>query len=263
MVKDDGGYIVVETVGTFIPFVLLVASILSLVNIVTLQARMHYALTQAANTLSMYCYVLEVLEVADKLEKLDEQASIVSGEASSMSQNIKDTVGGLGSLSSMGDAAAGAQAAVGKAQEWGKTFTNDPEGTSKLLLNYGLNEVKGQLVEELLRPLVGRYLANNDMSGGEYLTSVRVVRSEKNSIVATGLDALEFHKWGNFGQGNSELINKDGNVKLVVDYEVEYTFGNLPLPFRPTLKITQTAVTKPWRNGSGKGYTEWLAFLKY
>ncbi|MCL2202230.1 MAG: hypothetical protein FWB75_09715, partial [Oscillospiraceae bacterium] len=59
MKKDDRGHIAVETVCAFIPFVLLVVSILSLVNIVVLQARVHYALTQTAKTLSVYCYTLE------------------------------------------------------------------------------------------------------------------------------------------------------------------------------------------------------------
>ncbi|MCL2813906.1 MAG: hypothetical protein FWD23_04840 [Oscillospiraceae bacterium] len=50
----ENGYITIETLGTFLPFVFLVVSILSLVNIVTVQTRVHYALTQAANTISVY-----------------------------------------------------------------------------------------------------------------------------------------------------------------------------------------------------------------
>jgi len=72
--KDNGGYIVVETVCGFIPFVLLVVSILSLVNIVTLQSRIHYALTQAAITLSVYCYTLEVTGVSEKMSAIDNEA---------------------------------------------------------------------------------------------------------------------------------------------------------------------------------------------
>lgn len=54
MGKNENGYITVETLGTFLPFVLLVVSILSLVNIVTAQTRVHYALTQTANAISVY-----------------------------------------------------------------------------------------------------------------------------------------------------------------------------------------------------------------
>jgi hypothetical protein len=70
---------------------------------------------------------------------------------------------------------------------------------------------------------------------------------------AVGLQALEFNQADGGGRV-SALLDSDGNVRLTVQYEVEYTFGGLPLPFTPTLKITQTAVTKAWLNGSGKGY---------
>ena len=48
MKRDEGGYIVVETITSFLLFVLLNISILSLINIVTVQSRIHYAVTQAA-----------------------------------------------------------------------------------------------------------------------------------------------------------------------------------------------------------------------
>ena len=64
MRKDENGYIVVETIGAFTLFVFFVASILALINIVALQARVHNAITQAAQTVSMYSYVLELTGVS-------------------------------------------------------------------------------------------------------------------------------------------------------------------------------------------------------
>ena len=61
MKRDQGGYIVVETIACFTLFVFLMMSILSLINIVTVQARVHYAITQAAETLSMYSYTLDAM----------------------------------------------------------------------------------------------------------------------------------------------------------------------------------------------------------
>jgi len=57
MKKDQHGYIVVETIGAFMLFVFFVASILMLINIVAVQARVHNAITQAAETVSMYSYI--------------------------------------------------------------------------------------------------------------------------------------------------------------------------------------------------------------
>jgi len=251
MREDENGYIVVETVGAFIPFVLLVVSILSLVNIVALQARVHYALTQAANTLSMYSYALEVMGIANGLSMLDNKANKVAREANALRNDVIGVLSGIEAFSDISGAAEHGEAVVDRVFGWGEEEAGDPKKVLQMLMNYGLNEVRNQLFEELARPLVGRYLANGDMTGDQYLRSVKVVNSGNGK---TGLDALEFHKWGGLGIGNSVMIDRDGNVKLVVYYEIEYTFGVLPLPFRPTLCITQTAVTKAWLNGSGKGY---------
>jgi len=247
MQNDEKGYIVVETVCAFIPFVLLVISILSLVNIVTLQARVHYALTQAAKTLSVYSYVLEVTGIANEMTALDNKAFKTAKEANELRDDINAVLSGIGSL-------AGARELAGRVFGTGEAAIGDPETAVKTLTEFGLNEMRNQVFESVARPLVGRYLMNGDMTGDEYLRSVRVVSSNNNAIVARGLDALEFFQFKNLGLGNSVLIDKDGNVNLTVEYEVEYTFGALRLPFSPTLRITQTAVTKAWLNGSGKGY---------
>jgi len=255
MIKDDSGYIVVETVGTFIPFVMLIISILSLVNIITLQARIHYALTQAANTLSMYSYTLEVLGIANELTTLDEKAYKAAKEANEMRADIDAVLSGINAFSDLRSAAEGAESAVSRVYSLGEELITDPKETLQLLMNYGLNEIRNQVFEEMVRPIIGRYLANGEKTGDEYLRGVRVVRTDgSGNICAEGLAALQFHDWSALGLGNSVMIDRNGNVVLTVRYEVEYTFGGLKLPFRPTLKITQTVVTKAWLNGSGKGY---------
>jgi len=223
MHKDENGYIVVETVGTFIPFVLLVVSILSLVNIVTMQARVHNALTQAANTISMYSYVLKATGVADSLMSADSKAS-------STAENINAVMNGIESLSRGGGFDAGA---VNRALSAAEDMAGNPKTMIQNFANYGIGELRSLASEQLVRPLVGRYLANGDISGDEYLKSVRVV---------------------NFNFGDCVIIDRNGNIKLTVDYEIEYTFGALRLPFGPTLKVSQTVVTKALLGGSGDGY---------
>ena len=248
---DDKGYIVVETVGAFIPFLLLVISILSLVNIVTVQARVHYALTQAANTFSMYSYTLEVLGVANNLTTLDNKAGRVASEANAIRSDIDSVFSGINSVSGVIGSVSAGGSLVKRVFGLGEEIAGDPKGALQLLMNYGVNELRSKAFEELARPLVGRYLANGDMSGDEYLRRAGVVNSATG---AEGLEALEFYRFENLGIGNSVLIDANGNIKLTVYYEIKYTFGGLPLPFNPTLKMTQTAITKAWLNGSGKGY---------
>jgi len=223
MKKDENGYIVVETVGTFIPFILLIISILSLVNIVTLQARVHNALTQAANSMSMYSYVLYLTGVTDGLISQNNSTN-ASGE------NINAVIGGIESLSKGNGLNAGAGNRVLTATE---AAASDPKSLIQNFLNYGVGELRDMASKQLVSPLVGRYLANGDMPGAEYLASVRVV---------------------NFDFSDCIIVDRNGNIKLTVDYEIEYTFGALRFPFGPTLRVTQTAITKAWLGGSGEGY---------
>jgi len=223
MRKDENGYIVVETVGTFIPFILLVVSVLSLVNIVTLQSRIHNALTQTAGTLSMYSYILKAAGVSDGLISMDSRATVTGDSLNAVFDGIESLSGGNGF------GGGGISGALNAAE----AAASDPRATVQNLINYGANELRGVVFEQFARPLVGRYLANGDMSGDEYLRSVRVI---------------------NFVFVDCVIADRNGNVKITVEYEIEYTFGALRLPFGPTLKITQTAVTKAWLGGSGEGY---------
>ena len=257
--SNECGYIVVETVGTFIPFILLVVSILSLVNIVALQARVHYALTQAANTLSMYSYALEVMGVANDLTTLEGKAYRDRKGSSGLHEEINGVLAGINAFSDARGAVENGGEAADRVYGLGEEALADPAVMLQLLMNYGLSELRNQLFEELARPLVGRYLGNGAMTGDEYLRSAGVVntgggKGGGGGAYAEGLAALQFHEWSGLGSGASVMIDKDGNVILTVHYEIEYTFGGLKLPFSPTLKITQTAVTKAWLNGSGRGY---------
>jgi len=231
MRRDQRGHIVVETIGSFMMFVLLVVSILSLVNIVTLQARLHYALTQSAETLSLYSYVFKITGTAGQLEG---GAGI---SAADFSGSMASLISGLEGLAP-GAAGRNGEAAANIDVGW----PDDPQEAMRLLLDYGLDESKNALAQEtIIRPLLGRYLSNGAMSGDEYLRSVNVIG---------GLGGLAF------SPGGSALVDENGDVKLVVNYEIAYKFGALPLPFGPKLRITQTAKTKAWLGGRGEGYAK-------
>ena len=50
-------------------------------------------------------------------------------------------------------------------------------------------------------------------------------------------------------------MTKDGDVRIRVDYYIDYTFGALPLPFT-RLHVTQEVTTKAWLGGEGDGYSK-------
>ena len=95
MGKDQRGYIVVETIGAFLLFVFLNISILSLINIVVVQSRVHYALTQSAQALSMYTYALEATGVAEHIVASSNRADKVAQSSDEMVTNLNKLINAL------------------------------------------------------------------------------------------------------------------------------------------------------------------------
>jgi hypothetical protein len=260
MRKDNRGTILIEFVGSFLLFVLLIASILSLVTIVTLQARVHYAMTEAANTLSMYGYVLHVIGADKHLMNLNTGAQGVTDEANDLINDINDVLSDINDLDP-----SGIQKSAGTVKDrfvdWGSSIKNDPKAALQSVAQYGLNEGGSAIFEQLLRPLIAYYLENGDLSGEEYLTGNRVLGDLEfydfsfTNYVPPGNGELVGHLT-TIADNDSILLNKDGDVKITVRYEIEYTFGGLQLPFEPKLAITQSVKTKMWLNGSGDGYDD-------
>lgn len=251
MRRDENGYIVVETIGCFLLFVLLIISILSLINIVVVQARIHFALTQAAESISMYSYVLERTGVAGGIIASAGKADQVESEINTFKDNINGVIEGIQSIDPSQIGASG-EAAVDQVGSWVDKTAADPQNTIQLMMNYSLQELGGKAFEELIRPLVGRYLSNGKISGNDYLRTFRVI---------DGLAGLDFYSFDAFDMGatsnqDSRLLTADADVRIVVRYDIDYSFGALMLPFgeRPRLSISQEVRTKAWLNGRGEGY---------
>lgn len=241
MKQDEKGYIVVETITAFMLLVLLMISILSLVNIAVVQSRVHYALTQAAESVSLYSYTLEVTGISEHLKGNAAQAELVQAESDTFQANVNKLLSGLQTLSAGQTVEAGKAAAV-QVKGWVDDTVQDPKQTIRLLLNYGLNKAGNAAYSELMRPLVGHYLTDGSLSGDEFLKAFHV---------SGGLEGLDFTA----GKHGSALMDSQGDVWLSVRYEIDYAFGALPLPFlEPTLQVEQTVKTKAWGSGKGEGY---------
>lgn len=256
MKRDERGYIVVETITAFTLFVFLMASILSLINIVTVQARVHYAITQAAETVSMYSYTLEAMGAADHMMGSAARSDKTEGQLNTLAGNINSVIGSIESLSLSGIGAAG-EAMYQQGSEVARRVRDDPKDVFQNIMNYGVQKAGSVAFGELVRPLVGRYLGNGEQTGDEFLRSFRVI---------DGLQGLEFTTYDFLGWDSNanritpslestRLLTSKGDVRIVVSYQIDYAFGILPLPFRThTLAVTQEVVTKAWLGGLGKGY---------
>ena len=246
MRQDQRGYIVVETIGSFLLFTLLIVSILTMINIVTVQARVHAALTQACETVSMYSYVLDLTGAASHIQNNSAKAGKVQGQVDQFRSNVNGLLDGVKNLDADQIGAKG-EATLNQMQSGVDYAVGHPKEMLQYMMNYGLDKAGGAAFEQMVRPLVGRYLANGGQSGDAYLRSYGV---------ADGLLGLHFYSPDL--QGNdSQLLTSQGNVKIVVQYDVDYHFGALVLPFdQPKLHVTQEVMTKAWLGGEGEGYRE-------
>ena len=217
-------------------FTLLVVSILSLINIVTIQTRVHYALTQTANELSMYSYVLDALGLSNDIKALDETGRQVESDIDNMLNDLNTIQNGLTTSSSSTtdffDNLDAVVEAVGSLSNSAGSALQDPKGTFVNVVRYGLDTAKNYAMQEfVIRPMLEKYLNNGNQDADAFLTSYGIVG---------GLDSFLLDK--------SVFIDSAGDITIVASYEIDYTFGTLPLPFA-TIQVEQTAKTKAWLGG--------------
>ena len=214
MRKNEKGTILIEFIGSFLLFFLLIISILSLVNIVTAQARVHYALTETANTLSMYGYVLSATDQVSSQEA-EEPADDINAILNKLNQFQSGFSSWEGSV---------------------------PSQALQSVMGAFLGEVQATALKGVINELVLSNLATGAQSGEEYLRSVRI----------SNLELTEFASPGSGTAGKeSTLYDSQDNIKLTVEYEIDYTFMGLPIPFEPKLKVAQSVKTKMWFQREG------------
>ena len=135
----------------------------------------------------------------------------------------------------------------------GESLAADPERVVHMLLSYGTDTVMGLGLQEVARAMMERYLANGNLGGSAYLQSPGVFSSKPDPVM-DGVRDLVFFVADLSGGNDSTFLSSEGNVKLVVEYNMNYVFGVLPLPFRNGLNFHQEVATKMWLGGSGDGY---------
>lgn len=236
--RRNGGYVVVETAVAFMLFVLLVVSILSLINVVTVQARIHYALTQTANELSMYSYVIDAIGVSEDIKKLDQTGTEVQEKIDGVLNDLEiidnspEAIAGSSSTTELFDNLNALTDALGGLSNTAKEVIDDPKGVFVDLVRYGLNGAKNWAMQEaVIRPMVEKYLKNGSQSATDYLRSYGI------------MEDLDLH--------NCVFIDSNGDITVTASYEIDYTFGLLPLPFTK-ISVTQTAKTSAWLGGKSE-----------
>jgi hypothetical protein len=252
MKKQDDGYIVVETLLSFIMFLFFALSLLSLINIVTVNMRMHYAVTQVTNELSMYSYLVDVVGATDELVAFKEAGGKLDAEINTFKDNIRNTVDStteagkrtkeiidnpstfkdnLSTITDLLESAIGSgEAVVDKAED----MYENPEYYINLLLDKVLDGAVDYIVaNHIIKPMMEKYLENGDTTADTYLNANNI----GTDIEPYNYDTLDFD--------TRFFMNKNGDIIVTVTYDIDYTFGFLPLDFTK-LSFTQSAKTRAW-----------------
>jgi len=219
---------------------------------------MQYAITETAKALSMYGYILHITGADQTLIGIGAGAEEVKSGVNAEIDDINNVLENINNLNLAG-AVGSAGSATERLIDWSDSIGADPKNAILCIIKYAANEIGSELFGDLvLKPLVIHYLSNGDMSGDEYLKSVRINEDLQFYSLFTmpgyipAGPGLTFGTITGLPDNNSVLLDGSGNVKITVQYEIEYSFFGLRLPWgdsMPKLKITQSALTKMWLGG--------------
>ena len=253
MRKDNQrGAIVVEATLSLTAFVFTIFTILTLVNVCYIQAKMSVALNSAAKEISQYSYLYYKVG----LDKANAAAAEGKDKAETIAKNTID--GALAIYSSMSDiqndiedgeiyTPDGFETMCEELEKSGKTakslltqyaneLSEDPKGflmgVGKLALATGLEEIKEELGEVLAEAFMKKNLvAHKDDTPDRFL---------KHYGIEDGMAGLDFEYSSLMAYGKSNLI------QLCVTYDV-HVIKLLNVDFK--FKFRQVAKAEAWGNG--------------
>ena len=248
MREDEKGYIVVETLIAFTLYLLAMLSILSLVNISVVQSRVHYAITEACESISMYSYVFQATGQAKHITGLSGKAAVAEANAGEVVSNLNKIIDSGRNMDreGLGSGISGVYTAASNIRP-------------KDILAAMVQNLQDALFAQCMDALTRHYLDNAyntdgsvAQSGDQYLKANNVM----DTVTFNGQYGVGFNNYNislSLGEGGSQFLDKNGDITVSISYEIDYRFGGLKLPFT-TLKIRQVIKTKAWLNGDGDGY---------
>lgn len=245
-VKAERGAVVIEATLSLTTFVFAIITILSLINIAYLQAKMGVALNSAAKEISQYSYLYYKFG-------LDEfEASLADGTDQSK-KTVQNTIDGVGQImdslsnaenslstgnidSMFSELERGAASADSLVTMYAEEIAEDPKGfivgMGKLARSELTQEAKVKLGEVLAKAFMKKNLKSSAEENPDSFL--------KRHHVVDGMDGLDFNYTTLMANGTSNEIN------LVVSYDVE-VIQLLNIDFH--FKFRQCAKTTAWGNG--------------
>lgn len=257
--KKENGSVTIEATISLSSFMFAIVTILTIVNICIVQARMSYALNTTAKEISQYSYIYSLTGLNDSQsglyaagEKDTEDISKILSDVNTVYneiENLGDT--GNKSADNIDDILSAWDSAVGSVEnieEAGSSIyssisdiASDPKslmfGIAKLAASEGFDLAKSRLIAApLAKTMIKKHLVNSkDGDVEEYLKFLGVVPSANGSY----LDGLDFSQSSLFPNGENEIrINVSYDVKVIALLPIDFSFH-----------FNQTAITNGWLAG--------------
>ena len=253
---DESGSVTVEATISLSAFMFAIVTLLTIVNICIVQAKMSIAINASAKELSHYSYLYSLTGIPGGQAKLAEAASEtekdVNGVLSDVNtvfteiQNIgKDDRGEpediTAMLNGLKDSYDTMSEAGGSLKEQLEELAEDPKGVAMGLVKIAATDGWNLATSRLIAAPLSKGLCKKNLAsekGGDvesYLKHLGVVPAANGSY----LDGLDFSQSSLFPDGSNE-------IRVTVSYDVK-VIALLPIDF--SFHFTQTAVTHGWLSG--------------
>lgn len=259
--KCNAGSVSIEATISLTAFIFAIITILTMVNICFVQAKMAVAIHSAAKEISQYSYIYSLTGFNESTAELAKGAA---GTKKDVSEGIKNVNTVFNEIQKIGKTAKSTDITdpdavmkswdeisksidngTSSAQEVEKKISemaSDPKqliiGMAKLLASEGLEVAKSKLIAApISKQLVKKHLKSSKGDNAErFLKNLQVVPAANGSYI----DGLDFGDSTLFPYGSNE-------IRIVVRYKVRI----IPLlPIKKEFSFTQTAVTHGWLGGS-------------
>ena len=213
MGKDEKGYIVVETLIAFTLYLLAILSILSLVNISVVQSRVHYAVTEACESVAMYSYVFQATGQAKHITGMSGKAETAEANAQTVVENLNQIINSVQSLDLSG-VKGGVQGAI---QASSRIRVKD-------VLAMMVQSIKDSIFAECMNTLSNHYLDNYDSNGSVKQTGEEYLKANnvKDTLTFNGNYEIGFNDYNislSLGDGGSHFLDKKGDITEIKEGE--------------------------------------------
>ena len=257
--RKESGSVTIEATISLSAFMFAIVTILTIVNICIVQAKMSYAINTTAKEISQYSYLYSLtglnnsqdmlykagVEGTKDVTKILTDINAVYNEIENLGNTGNQSPDNIEQIMSAWDDVAGSAQKIEEAgssiYESISDIADDPKnllfGIAKMAASDGFDLVKSRLIAApLAKVMVQKHLVNSkDASVEDSLKFLNVVPSATGSY----LDGLDFKQSSLFPHGSNEIrINVQYDVKVIALLPINFSFH-----------FNQTAVTHGWLAG--------------